>query len=289
MKKIGVVGAGMMGSEIALTFALAGHKVYLTDRSLAQTNAAITNLQAVLSRGIKRGQFEPMQAERALECITTGVELSGYEDCEVVIEAVFEDAVVKGETYQRLVPFLRDDCILATNTSSISITALSGNLLPKQRARFLGTHYFSPVTRMPLVEVIPSLDTAAATVDTMFDLLKSVGKEPIRVKDVVGFAVNRVLHMFFIEATRLVEEGVISVEDMDKACKLGLGHPIGPFELMDVTTNNLGLEVQDILHHHYGERFLPRPILRNIVAAGYNGKKYGRGWYKYVEGKRVIE
>ena len=289
MKKIGVVGAGMMGSEIALTFALAGHQVYLTDRNLAQTNAAITNLQAVLSRGIKRGQFEPMQAERALKCITTGVELSGYEDCEVVIEAVFEDAVVKGETYQRLVPFLRDDCILASNTSSISITALSGNLLPEQRARFLGTHYFSPVTRMPLVEVIPGLDTAVATVDTMFDLLKSVGKEPIRVKDVVGFAVNRVLHMFFIEATRLVEEGVISVEDMDKACKLGLGHPIGPFELMDVTTNNLGLEVQDILHHHYGERFLPRPILRNIVAAGYNGKKYGRGWYKYVEGKRVIE
>lgn len=289
MKKIGVVGAGMMGSEIALTFALAGHQVYLTDRSLAQTNAAITNLQAVLSRGIKRGQFEPMQAERALECITTGEDLSGYEDCAVVIEAVFEDAVVKGETYQRLVPFLRDDCILATNTSSISITALSGNLLPEQRARFLGTHYFSPVTRMPLVEVIPSLDTAAVTVDTMFDLLKSVGKEPIRVKDVVGFAVNRVLHMFFIEATRLVEEGVISVEDMDKACKLGLGHPVGPFELMDVTTNNLGLEVQDILHHHYGERFLPRPILRSIVAAGYNGKKYGRGWYKYVDGKRVLE
>ena len=137
---------------------------------------------------------------------------------------------------------------------------------------------------MKLVEVIPGIDTAEHTVEALMQYSRDVGKVPIKVKDVVGFAVNRVLHAFMIEAVRLVEEGVCTPEEVDLACKLGLGHPVGPFELCDAVTNKLSLQVQEILQGAYGERFRPRPLLKQMVQAGYNGKKAGRGWYRY-EGK----
>lgn len=288
LKKIGVVGAGMMGSEIALVFALAGHCVYITDKHKAHADNAIHRLRNLLERGIERGKYPKQDIGETLARIATGADLQGYADCDIVFEAVFESVQVKAEIYRRLQPVLRDDCILATNTSSISITVLSGNLDEKRRHLFLGTHFFSPASRMRLVEVIPAMDTAAGVVDEVLTLLRSVGKEPVRVKDVVGFAVNRLLHIFFIEAIRLVEEEVMSIEDLDKACKLGLGHPVGPFELMDATANDLGLDVQGILRENYGERFMPRQLLRAMVAAGYNGKKAGRGWYRYSNGKRLV-
>jgi 3-hydroxybutyryl-CoA dehydrogenase len=156
-----------------------------------------------------------------------------------------------------------------------------------RRARFIGTHFFSPASRMKLVEVIPTVDTDPAFVDAVMATMASIGKTPIRVKDVVGFAVNRLLHALVIESIRLVEEGVCSPAEIDTACKLGLGHPIGPFELLDNTQNSLSLSVHEILHQAYGERFLPRPLLRQMVDAGYNGRKAGRGWHRYdSDGKR---
>jgi 3-hydroxybutyryl-CoA dehydrogenase len=135
---------------------------------------------------------------------------------------------------------------------------------------------------MKLVEVIPGLDTSDATVEAVMAFSREIGKTPIRVKDVVGFAVNRVLHVFMIEAMRLVEEGVCTPEEVDVACRLGLGHPVGPFELLDAVTNSLSLQAQEILFQAYGERFRPRPILKQMVKAGYNGKRAGRGWYRYA-------
>jgi 3-hydroxybutyryl-CoA dehydrogenase len=141
---------------------------------------------------------------------------------------------------------------------------------------------------MRLVEVIATDDTDGDFADAVAETLASIGKAPIRVKDVVGFAVNRLLHALVIESIRLVEEGVCSPADIDAACKLGLGHPIGPFELMDNTANSLSQSVHEILYQAYGERFLPRPLLRQMVAAGYNGRKTGRGWYRYdKDGKRL--
>lgn len=134
---------------------------------------------------------------------------------------------------------------------------------------------------MKLVEVMPAFDTDESVMETVMETCREAGKEPIRVKDVVGFAVNRVLHALLIEATRLVEEGVATPADIDKACKLGLGHPVGPFELMDVVSNKLSLQVQDILHEAYGERFRPRPLYRQMVRAGLDGRRAGRGWYDY--------
>jgi 3-hydroxybutyryl-CoA dehydrogenase len=133
---------------------------------------------------------------------------------------------------------------------------------------------------MKLVEVIPGLDTTSEIVESVSQLCKEIGKTPIKVKDVVGFAVNRLLHAMMIEAMRLVEEGVATPEDIDVACRLGLGHPIGPFQLMDATQISLSLQVEEILHEAYGDRFKPRPIMKQMVGAGYNGKKSGRGWYK---------
>jgi 3-hydroxybutyryl-CoA dehydrogenase len=134
---------------------------------------------------------------------------------------------------------------------------------------------------MKLVEVIPGIDTSEETVSTVMDICTHIGKTPVRVKDVPGFAVNRLLHAFFIEAVKLLEEEVATPEDIDIACKLGLGHPVGPFELMDLVTNKLTLQVQEVLHENYGSRFMPSPLLRQMVKAGYNGRTVGRGWHRH--------
>lgn len=281
IEKVGVVGAGLMGSEIALVFALAGKDVLLSDTSEESLRRAKDNLAKVLEKGVGRGFYKAEDVQPALGRLRTTTDLAAYADRDLVIEAVFESEPVKAEVFRKLDGIVKAGCIIASNTSTISITALSSYVKAERRRDFLGTHFFSPVSRMKLVEVIPALDTAPETVDVVIDACKAAAKTPIRVKDVVGFAVNRILHAFMIEAVRLVEEGVATPEEVDLACKLGLGHPVGPFELSDAVTNNLSLQVQEILHGAYGPRFLPRPLLKSMVQAGYNGKKAGRGWYKY--------
>ncbi|HZP88681.1 MAG TPA: 3-hydroxyacyl-CoA dehydrogenase family protein [Burkholderiales bacterium] len=281
IQKVGVVGAGLMGAEIALVFALAGKDVMLSDVSDEQLERALRRLDQLLGKGIQRGFYSAEQKTAALARMSTTTELARYADRDLVIEAVFEDESVKAQIFQQLDRVCAADCIIASNTSSISISVLAANVSATRRTNFVGTHFFSPVSRMKLVEVIPGLDTSAETIAATIAVCREIGKTPIKVKDVVGFAVNRVLHAFIIEAVRLVEEGVATPEDIDLACKLGLGHPIGPFELMDATQNSLSLQVQNILLEAYGERFRPRPLLKQMVRAGYNGKRAGRGWYRY--------
>jgi 3-hydroxybutyryl-CoA dehydrogenase len=286
--KIGVVGAGMMGSEIALMFALSGRPTLLSDQSPDAAKRAIERLHGVLDRGLPRGFWSETAAETAQRQLFIADSLEAYEDCGLVIEAVFENEDLKRDIFRKLDAILPPEAGLASNTSSISITSLSAALAEARRARFVGTHFFSPVSRMRLVEVIPTIDTDPAFVDSVEKTMVAIGKTPIRVKDVVGFAVNRLLHALVIESIRLVEEGVCTPAEIDTACKLGLGHPIGPFELLDNTQNSLSLSVHEILHQAYGERFLPRPLLRQLVAAGYNGRKAGRGWHRYdSNGKRL--
>jgi 3-hydroxybutyryl-CoA dehydrogenase len=286
--KIGVVGAGMMGSEIALIFALSGYPTLLSDTSPDAAKQAIERLHGVLDRGLPRGFWSQTAAEAARRQLSVADRLEAYEDCGLVIEAVFENEDLKRHVFRKLDAILAPQAGLASNTSSISITSLSAALAEPRRARFLGTHFFSPVSRMRLVEIIPTIDTDPAFVDAVEKTMVAIGKAPIRVKDVVGFAVNRLLHALVIESIRLVEEGVCSPAEIDTACRLGLGHPIGPFELLDNTQNSLSLSVHEILHQAYGERFLPRPLLRQLVAAGYNGRKVGRGWHRYdSNGKRL--
>jgi len=278
MERIGVVGAGLMGSEIALVFALAGHDVLLSDRSESEVSAALERLREILTKGIERGFYQPADADAALARIAPAANLDRFADRALVTEAVFENLAVKTDVLSSLDRVCPPDCVIATNTSTIPISTLAAALARERRPRFLGTHYFSPVSRMRLVEVIPSFDTSEATFELASRLCRGAGKTPIKVKDVAGFAVNRVLHAFLIEAVRLVEEGVATPEDIDTACRLGLGHPMGPFELMDATTSSLCMQAQEIMQEAYGERFRPRPLLKQRVRAGLVGGRNAKGW-----------
>ena len=277
-ERIGVVGAGLMGAEIALVFALAGHDVLLSDRSEELLVDARARLAALLDRGIPRGFFKAEDKEPALARLHTTTDLAEFADRDFVTEAVFEDETVKAEVYRTLDRICGAECVLASNTSTIPISTLASYVGEERRPRFIGTHYFSPASRMKLVEIIPAFDTAPATVETAIRLTASAGKTPIRVKDVAGFAVNRMFLVFLAEAVRLVEDGVATVEDIDTACKLGLGHPMGPFELMDAVSSKLALQVSEILHEAYGERFRPPALLKQRVRAGLVGGRGQRGW-----------
>lgn len=276
--RIGVVGAGLMGAEIAFVHALEGHDVLLADRTPEALAQAVARLGAIHDKGAARGHYDAAARDAVLGRIRTTTDLGDFADRDVVVEAVFEREDVKAEVLRALDAVCRDGCLIATNTSTIPITVLASHVGEARRPRFVGTHYFSPVSRMKLVEVIPGAETSEATMDEVTALCASVGKQPIRVKDVTGFAVNRLLHVMMIEAVRLVEEGVASPEDIDLACRLGLGHPMGPFELMDATTSSLCLQAQQIMFDAYGERFRPRPLLKQRVQAGYVGGRGRKGW-----------
>ena len=277
-EKIGVVGAGLMGAEIALVFALAGHDVLLSDRSEDYLKAALTRLGGVLDRGIPRGFFKEEDKPLALSRIATTLALADFADRDLVADAVFEDEAIKAEIYRSLDGVCGPDCIFASNTSTIPISTLASYVGAARRPRFIGMHYFSPASRMKLVEVIPAFETSPETIDTAMRLMREADKTPIPIKDVAGFAVNRMFLIFLNEAVRLVEDGVATPEDIDTACKLGLGHPMGPFELMDAVSSNLCLQVSEILHDAYGERFRPPSLLKQRVKAGYVGGRGKPGW-----------
>jgi 3-hydroxybutyryl-CoA dehydrogenase len=279
-EKVGVVGAGLMGAEIALVFALAGHEVLLSDTGEAQLQAALGRLDRALDRGVQRGWYKEEEKPLALSRITTTVPLDPFAACDFVTEAVFEDEGVKAETYKKLDALLPAHAILASNTSTIPISTLASYVSEARRPNFVGTHYFSPASRMKLVEVIPAFDTSLETFDTAMRLMREADKVAVKIKDVAGFAVNRMFLIFLNEAVRLVEEGVATPEDIDTACKLGLGHPMGPFELMDATTSKLCLQVSEILQDAYGERFRPPALLKQRVKAGFVGGRNARGWRK---------
>jgi len=277
---VGVVGAGLMGAEIALVFALAGHEVLLSDTGEGQLAAALERLGRALDRGIQRGWYKEDEKPLALSRITTTVALDPFARCDFVTEAVFEEETVKAATYKKLDALCPPHTIFASNTSTIPISTLAAHVGEARRANFIGTHYFSPASRMKLVEVIPHFDTAPETLDTAMRLMQQNDKVAVKIKDVAGFAVNRMFLIFLNEAVRLVEEGVATPEDIDTACRLGLGHPMGPFELMDATTSRLCLQVSEILQDAYGERFRPPALLKQRVKAGFVGGRNARGWRK---------
>jgi 3-hydroxybutyryl-CoA dehydrogenase len=277
-RKIGVIGAGLMGAEIAFVHALAGYDVVLVDRTTELVEKALQRLGQIHDKGSARQHYDAGRKAEVLGRIRGTDRREELSDRDIVIEAVFEKEQVKSEVLSAIDAICKPGCIFATNTSTIPISVLASHVAPARRPLFVGTHYFSPVSRMKLVEVIPAVQTAAETVEIAMALCRSVEKVPIRIKDVTGFAVNRLLHVLMIEAVRLVEEEVATPEDIDLACRLGLGHPMGPFELMDATTSSLCLQAQQIMFDAYGERFRPRPLLKQRVQAGYVGGRGMPGW-----------
>lgn len=281
IKKVAVLGAGMMGAEIAFCCALAGYGVLLKETTLELAEKGKERIKKVFADQVKKGRltFAPEEVEQKLALITPADTYDGIENVDLVIEAVIENIAIKKKVFQEIDTLCKKDCIFASNTSSISITELSSSTTRPDK--FIGMHFFSPASVMKLVEIIPGLDTSADTVDFAFAVAKAQGKEPIRLKECVGFVVNRILEAMIIEAIRIVEEGVATPEDIDKAMRLGCGHPIGPFQMLDLIGLDLNLEVMNILYDAYGERFRPPSLIKRKVSAGHLGRKVKRGWFDY--------
>jgi len=281
MKKIGVIGAGMMGAEIALCFARSGMDVILSDIKREYAERGKQKQDIVLTKQVNKGKISQEQKQEVLARVTPTVDLTLMRDCDFVIEAVLENFEIKTEIFRKLDEICKPETILASNTSSISISKLASSVSQERAARFVGCHFNSPASVMKLVEVVPGLLTSRETADTAIDLLLYLEKEPVRVKDVTGFGLNRLFHVFYAEALRLVEEGVCTPEDVDKICVYGLGHPVGICKLLDQLGHDLNLSVDQILFEAYGERFRPSPVLQRFVDSGMLGRKSGQGFYKY--------
>ena len=286
MKRSAIIGAGMMGREIAIVYAKAGYQVALVDATMELAQGAKEKIGEILDRDIKKGRMEESRKAEILAGITPVSDRKQLTDYDFITEAVPENFELKESIFKELDGICKPETIFLSNTSTISITKLSQAVSQARKRRFLGTHYFSPASVMKLVEVIPghlSDDDVVAKVATM---MGELGKETVIVKDVPGFVVNRIYHVIMIEALKLLEEGVASVEDIDRACKFGMGHAVGPFELYDNTSLDLNLTVQTELFENYGERFRPGNLLRKKVNAGQLGRKVGEGFYVWTNNKK---
>ena len=278
IERVGILGAGMMGAEIALCCGLAGLGVWMKEINLELAEKGKKRIGKILSKKVEKGKLDEAARTRALDLVHPVDTYEGFSDVDIVVEAILEVEKVKKAAYRELDEVCKPVCILASNTSSISITRLASAARPKQ---FLGLHFFSPASIMKLVEVIPGLLTTPETVEAGIEFCKTIGKTPIKVRNVEGFVVNRILLAMMTEAYRLVDEGVAGVEEIDTACKLGLGHPVGPLRLCDNISLDLLEKVHGVLTEAYGDRFKLPGAYRERLAAGRLGRKIGKGWYDY--------
>ena len=279
-----VLGAGTMGHGIAQVLALAGIETCLFDVDSAAAEAGLAKVRANLDKGVERGKVEPDQRDRALERLRTETDLGAAIGAAtggvgLVIEAVPERMDLKREIFAELGRTLGPDVLLATNTSSLSISAIAESA--DHRERVLGMHFFNPVHIMKLVEVVRGTNSSEQAVETAMGLARRMGKEPIDVRDAPGFASSRLGLAIGLEAIRMVQAGVASAEDIDKAMTLGYGFPMGPLKLTDLVGLDVRLAIADYLTETLGERFQPPALLREMVARGDLGKKSGKGFYDW--------
>ena len=286
IKKIGVVGAGQMGNGIAHVCAKAGHDVYLMDISQDILDKAMSKIEKNLSREIKREEIdEPIKAD-TLARIATGTDYAGFKDCDLVIEAASEDEDVKKAILKSLCEVVPDYALIASNTSSISITRLGART--DRPGKVVGMHFMNPVPRMELVELIRGIATDEDTYLAIRKLTEKLGKKPINAEDFPAFIVNRILLPMINEAIYTLYEGVGSVEGIDTAMKLGTHHPMGPLELADFIGLDICLAVMHVLHDGLADtKYRPCPLLVKYVEAGWLGRKNGRGFYDYSGDKPV--
>jgi 3-hydroxybutyryl-CoA dehydrogenase len=282
IKIVGVVGAGTMGNGIAQVVAQAGFNVILRDIEEKFVQNAIKNIDKFLAKSVEKGKMTADDKSAILGRIRGTTRMGDLKDADFVIEAALEVMDVKKQIFAELDGITRQDVIIATNTSSMSITEIA--TATKKPDKVVGMHFFNPVPIMRLVEIVRGYETSDETVATTTDLSKKIGKESIEVKmDVPAFVVNRLMVPHFIEAMRIYEMGVASKEDIDKAAKLGLNYPMGPFELMDFTGLDVNLNVNEYLRRElpFELKWQSSLELKNLVKAGRLGKKTGSGWYDY--------
>lgn len=280
IERIGVIGAGQMGNGIAHVCALAGLDVRLIDIAEDRLDAAATAMRKNMDRQMRRGLIDEVQLEAALMRVLPSVDQAVLGDCDMVIEAATEDEMVKRKIYESIVPHLRDDTIIASNTSSIPITRLAS--ASGRPGLFIGMHFMNPVPMMQLVEVIRGIATDDETVSAVRELTGRLGKQAVAAEDFPAFIVNRILLPMLNEAVYTLYEGVGSVEAIDTAMKLGANHPMGPLELADFIGLDTCLSVMQVLYEGLADsKYRPCPLLVKYVEAGWLGKKSGRGFYDY--------
>ncbi len=280
IRKVGVLGAGLMGSGIAEVAARSGYTTVVREVSEELGRKGVARIEGSLAKAVEKKKLASEERDSARSRLSATTRLSDLADCDILVEAIVENLDLKKETYRELDRLCKPETIFCSNTSSLTITELSA--ATSRADRFAGLHFFNPVPVMRLVEVVRTVATSDETFDTVFEFAKALGKDPIRARDNSGFVVNRLLVPFLLDAIRALEEGVGSAEDIDKGMELGCGHPMGPLKLLDFVGLDTTYSIAQIMFDEYREkRFAPPPLLKRMVLAGRLGRKSGRGFYEY--------
>ena len=277
---VGVLGCGLMGSGVAQVAAASGFQTIVLEAHGEALKRGMARIAKFLNDGVAKGKLSAESRDATLARLTGTTRYADLATCDLVIEAIVEDRAAKARAYAEVEAVVAPSCLLASNTSSLCITELATST--RRPDRFGGLHFFNPVPLMKLVEVIRALPTSTETYDALFAFAKALGKEPVTAPDRSGFIVNRLLIPYLLDAIRCYEGGLGSLEDIDAAMKLGCGHPMGPFTLADFIGLDTTLSIANIMFDEYREaRFAPSPLLKQMVLAGYLGRKSGRGFYTY--------
>jgi 3-hydroxybutyryl-CoA dehydrogenase len=279
MEKVCILGSGQMGCGIAQIVATAGYPVTMIDNKQEMIDKAQGIITESLDRFAKKDKIKE-DPKTILDRIKSSIKLEAAADADILIEAVYENADLKRDLFKQLDQICPEKTIFMSNTSQFSITLLGA--VTNRRDRFIGTHWFNPAVLMRLIEVVRGLETSDETLQSTLDFCNKLGKETVVCrKDVAGFITTRFIWAMRIEAIRMLDEGLASAEEIDKAIKLSLNYPMGPFEMMDFGHLDLSLQVVTSLYNTYGERFLPPQSLKHLVNSGHLGRRHGRGWLKY--------
>lgn len=284
IKRVGVLGCGLMGSGIAQVAASAGFETVVREVSDDLIKKGFAGIEKSLAKFEEKGTITAEQQRLTRERLTGTTSFDDLADCDIIVEAIIENLEEKRKTYKQLDAICKPETIFASNTSSISITEMLTVTSPERQRRFIGLHFFNPVPLMKLVEVVRTILTDQAVYEQGIAFAKRLGKVPVRAADTTGFIVNRLLVPYMLDAIRALEEGVGSIVDIDTSMKLGLGYPMGPFTLGDFVGLDTTYYIAEIMFNEFREkRFAPPPLLKRMVLAGLYGRKSGRGFYDYSD------